>query len=183
MKKFIGKKTVLLGTLILALGVAVYLNYFFGTDAGLFPTGNDITSQQPEEDKTLGDAINVNTDPAKPTAEEYFKQARDSRKTAREEAVATVKDLLGDVKATEEQKKTATAEVIAITKAIEQESNIENLIKAKGYAECVVYIAGDSCNVVVQSGDLTVQDTAKISQIVTSQADIAAQNIHIVTVK
>ncbi|MBQ9964327.1 MAG: SpoIIIAH-like family protein [Clostridia bacterium] len=183
MKKFIGKKAVLLGTLILALGVAVYLNYFFGTDAGLFPTDGNLSTEQPDDDKTLGEAINVNTDAQKPTAEEYFKQARDSRETARDEAVATVKDLLNDVKATEEQKQTATAEAIAIVKAIEQENAIENLIKAKGYTDCVVYIDKNNCDVVVQSGDLTVQDTAKISQIVTSQADISAQNIHIVTVK
>ncbi len=183
MKKFIGKKAVLLGTLVLALGVAVYLNYFFGTDTGLFPTDGNLTTEQPEDNKTLGDAINVNTDPTKPTAEEYFAQARNSRETARNEAVDTVKELLGDVKATEEQKQAATASAIAIAKAIEQESKIESLIKAKGFTDCVVYIAEENCNVVVQSEDLTVQDTAKISQIVTSQADIAAQNIHIVPVK
>ncbi len=183
MKKFIGKKAVLLGTLILALGVAVYLNYFFGADTGLIPSGDGTTTEQPEDDKTLGEAINVNTGTAAPTAEEYFKQARESRESAREEAVATVKDLLGDVKATDEQKQAVTAEVIAMTKAIEQESKIESLIKAKGYSDCVVYIAEDTCNVVVQSDSLTVQDTAKISQVVTSQADISAQNIHIVTVK
>ena len=183
MKTFLGKKTVLLGTLILALGVAVYLNYFFGTDTGLLSSSGGISTEQSNDDKTLGEAINVNTEPSKLTATEYFAQARANRETAREEAVATVKDLLSDVKATDEQKQTATAEVIAITKAIEQESDIESLIKAKGYTDCVVYIAKDACNVVVQSDSLTVQDTAKISQVVTSQADILAQNIHIVTVK
>lgn len=183
MKKFLGKKTVLLGTLILALGVAIYLNYFFAEG----PTGilgnNGIQTEEPNDDKTLGEALNVNGTPNVPTASAYFEQARESRKTSREEAVQTVKELLSDVKATDAQKQTATAEVIAITKAIEQESNIESIIKAKGFADCVVYIADGACSVVVQADGLTVQDTAKISQAVTSQADILAQNINIVTVK
>ena len=183
MKKFLGKKTVLLGTLLLALGVAIYLNYFFADGTAGIMNNSNTQTEQPNDDKTLGEAINVNGGTDTPTAEEYFKQARESREAAREEAVQTVKDLLSDVKVTDEQKQTATAEVIAITKAIEQESNIESLIKAKGFSDCVVYIADDSCSVVVQSDSLTVQDTAKISQVVTSQADISAQNINIVTVK
>ena len=182
MKQFLGKKTVLLGTLVLALGVAIYLNYFFMPNtSGILDDSTQ--TEQPNDDKTLGEAINVNGTTDQPTAAEYFEQARKSRKDSREEAVQTVKELLSDVKATDAQKQTATAEVIAITKAIEQESNIESLIKAKGFADCVVYIADGACSVVVQSDSLTVQDTAKISQVVTSQADILAQNINIVTVK
>ncbi len=183
MKTFTGKKTVLLGTLVVAPGVAVYLNYFFaGTPT--VPVGNNgIQSEQTDNDKTLGEALNVNGDASKQTAAEYFKQARESRASSREEAVQTAKELLSDVKATEEQKKTVTAEVIAITKAIEQENSIESLLKAKGFADCVAYLADGGCSVVVQSDSLTVQDTAKISQVVTSQANIPAEKINIVTVK
>lgn len=182
MKKFLGKKTVLLGTLVLALGAAIYLNYFFADGTNGIVNNSNTQTEQPNEDKTLGEAINVNGATDTPAAE-YFEQARESREAAREEAVQMVKDVLNDVKASDEQKQTVTAEVIAISKSIEQESNIESLIKAKGFADCVVYITEDACSVVVQSDSLTVQDTAKISQVVTSQADILAQNINIVTVK
>lgn len=173
MKKFFGKKQLLLGTLIVALGMAVYLNYYFAGSSGLM----DTTPQVP--DKNLGDALNVNTSPEK---ENYFEQARESREAAREEATETVKELLSDVKATEEQKLQATQQAMAITKAIEQESKIESLIKAKGYADCVVYIEGEQCSIVVSAESLNVQDTAKISQAVTSQSHISAQNINIITV-
>ncbi len=178
MKKFFGKKQLLLGTLVVALGMAVYLNYYFAqSPSGLL----DTTPQQQESDKNLGDALNVNTSPDE--AADYFVQARENRERSREEATETVKELLNDVKATAEQKDTATAQVIAMTKAMDQESKIENLIKAKGYADCVVYIEGDKCSVVVSAESLTVQDTAKISQAVTAQSDILAQNINILTVK
>ncbi len=175
MKKVFGKKQLLLGTLIVALGLAVYLNYYFAQS----PSG--LLSDPPthQTDKNLGDALNVNTTPEK---ENYFEQARQSRAAAREEAVATVKELLEGVKSTEEQKAEAAVQALAITKAIEQESKIENLVKAKGFADCVVYIEGDSCSIVVSADSLTVQDTAKISQVVTSQSSISAQKINIITV-
>lgn len=177
MKKLFGKKQLLLGTLIVALGLAVYLNYYFaGSTSGLI---SDTPTHQTDGNKNLGEALNVNTTPEQGN---YFEQARQSRTAAREEAVATVKELLDGVKATEEQKAEATAQAVAITKAIEQESKIENLIKAKGFADCVVYIEGDACSIVVSAESLTVQDTAKISQVVTSQSAISAQKINIITV-
>lgn len=176
MKKWFGKKQLLLGTLVLALGMAVYLNYYFAqSSTGLLDTD---FSKQEEQDKNLGDALNVNGQPTL----SYFEQARASREAAREEAVQTVKELLGSVKATEEQQAAATEQAVAITKAIEQESKIESLIKAKGFADCVVYIENENCSIVVSAESLTVQDTAKISQVVTAQSDIPAQNINIVTV-
>ncbi len=180
MKKFFGKKQLLLGTLVVALGMAVYLNYYLAqSPTGLLDSG---VRQEENDDKTLGDALNVNTTPDSGSSA-YFAQARASRQSAREEMTETVKELLNDVKATEEQKAAATEQVLAITKAIEQESKIESLIKAKGFADCVVYIEGQNCSVVVDADSLTPQDTAKISQAVTAQSGILTQNINIVTVK
>lgn len=176
MKTQFKRRAAVLATLVVALGIAVYLNYYFAD------SGKNLMPNPPSDDKTLGDALNVNGTVTEPTTD-YFAEARKNRETAREEALEIAKDLLNDVKATEEQKKTVTAEIIAITKAVEQESDIESLLKAKGYTDCVVYLAQDTCNVVVKSEGLTVQDTAKISQVVTSQANISAQKINIVPVK
>lgn len=181
MGKFFGKKQVLLGTLVVALGVAVYLNYYFADAPADIPTGNtQPTTQSTASDKELGEAINVNGQVDTATA--YFEEARENRERSRDEATELVKDVLNDVKATDEQKQTATAQIAVMAKAIQQESKIEELVKAKGFADCIVYIEGDQCSIVVRSDGLSVQDTAKISQIVTSQSNISAQNINIVTV-
>ena len=181
MKKFFGKKQLLLGTLIVALGMAVYLNYYFAqSPSGLLDTGN-YSQQQQNDDKTLGDALSVNATPDSESS--YFAQARASRQSAREEMTEAVQELLNNVKATDEQKAAATEQALAITKAIEQESKIESLIKATGFSDCVVYIEGENCSVVVSAESLTAQDTAKISQAVTAQSGVLAQNINIVTVK
>ena len=176
MKKWYGKKQLLVGTLVVALGMAVYLNYYFAeSPSGLLDTSG---TKQEQSDKHLGEALNVNTTPKN----DYFTQARANRDAARAEVTEMVKELLSDVKATDEQKAAATAQAVTMAKAIEQESKIESLVKAKGFADCVVYIEGTNCSIVVSAESLTVQDTAKISQVVTSQSGILAQNINIVTV-
>lgn len=62
----------------------------------------------------------------------------------------------------------------------EQESkNRKPFIKAKGFADCVVYIEGENCNVVVKADSLQPQQTIQITEIVTAQSKIVAQNIKI----
>lgn len=182
MAKFFGKKNLLLGTLVVALGVAVYLNYYFADQTLLLPNTDNPTTQSTAPDKELGDAMNVNSNNVS-TGVTYFNEAKANRQKSREEATALIKEVLNDVKATDEQKEAVAIQVAAMAKAVEQESKVEELIKAKGYTDCVVYIEDDRCSVVVQSDGLTVQDTAKISQIVTAQTDIFAQNINIIAVK
>lgn len=190
MSGFFGKKQVLLATLVVALGLAVYLNYYFANQTPDV-SANAGTS---DTDKNLGDAQYVNNGSTVTTdgetaatttgdPEDYFVQARLNRENARQEALDIIKDTLNDVKATDEMKAQATAKIEAVTAALEQESKIESLIKAKGFADCVVYIEGENCSVVVRSEGLQIQDTVQITEIITSQSDIVAQNISIVPVK
>ncbi len=178
MAKFFGKKQVVLGTLIVALGVAVYLNYYFSDGTFVTPSTQNSTTHSTAPDNALGNAMNVNS-----SATAYFEQARENREDAREEAVEMVKDILNDVKITDAEKAAAAVQVAQIAKAIEQESKIEELIKAKGFADCLVFIEDDKCSVVVKIEELTAQDAAKISQLVTAQSDVLAQNINIMAVK
>ena len=182
MAKFFGKKQVVLGALVVALGAAVYLNYYLAQQPIGTPDANTPTTQTTVPDKELGEAINVNSGTTQ-TAQQYFEEARKNRETSREEATELVKEVLNDVKASDEQKQAVVLQVAAMAKAIEQESKIEELVKAKGFAECIAYIEGDRCSLVVQSEQLSVQDTAKISQVVMAQSGISAENINIVSVK
>lgn len=108
-----------------------------------------------------------------------FRQARKNREEARAQSLDLIKDMMNDVKATDEIKKEALAKTEEVAAAIEQESKIESLIKAKGFADCVVYIEGENCNVVVKADSLQPQQTIQITEIVTAQSKIVAQNIKI----
>ena len=185
MSKIFGKKQVLLATLIVALGVAVYLNYYFSVKSPAVETGGNASTVSRD---ALGDAQYVNGSSTSLPGEEsdpndYFTAARGNREAAREEALELIKEMMNDVKATDEIKNQALAKTEAIAAAIEQESKIESLIKAKGFEDCVVYIEGENCNVVVKAESLQPQQTLQITEIVTAQSKIVAQNIKISNVK
>ena len=185
MTHIFGKKQVLLATLIVALGLAVYLNYYFSTQSpDVLGTNASTVSKD-----NLGDAQYVNGSAVSEVPgdssedpNDYFSQARVNRENARAEALDVIKDMMNDVKATDEIKKEAADKAAAVAAAIEQESKIESLIKAKGFADCVVYIEGENCNVVVKSEGLKPQESVQITEIVTTQSNIVAQNISIGTV-
>ena len=66
-----------------------------------------------------------------------------------------------------------------MAKVIENESNIETLIKAKGFEECVAVINGEKANVIVKSEGLQPNDLSQILEIVYLQAGILPENVTI----
>ncbi|HIW73474.1 MAG TPA: SpoIIIAH-like family protein [Firmicutes bacterium] len=193
MSGIFGKKQILLAVLVVALGVAVYLNYYFSSQNP--PVADVDASTSTSGSKNLGDAqyvINGSTttppEGGEGTAttaadpDDYFTQARLNRENARDEALDILRDLMNDVKASEETQQQALSEAAAIAEAVEQESKIESLVKAKGFSDCVAYIADDACNIVVRSDGMTPQEALQITEIVTAQSNVVAQNVKIVTV-
>ena len=192
MSGIFGKKQVLLAVLVVALGVAVYLNYYFSAQNPPVADANASTSSS----KNLGDAqyVNNGSTTTPPTGGEssaaattgdpndYFVQARLNRENARQEALDIIRDLMNDVKASEQTQQDALAKAAAIAAAVEQESKIESLVKAKGFSDCVAYIEEDACNIVVRSADLKAAQALQITEIVTARSNIVAQNVKIVTV-
>ena len=203
MKKFFQKKQWMTVSLVAALGVAVYLNYYFTQETSLSATGSpDVsdTTSATEKDEPLGNAALVGTTVSDVSKEEtpsegavtstpedtvspddYFKAARTSRTAAREEAVRLLDELLGNPQTGEQEKASATQQASAIASNILQESNIENLILAKGFSDCVVFISEDTCQVVVDASQLQAQESAQILEIVQLQTNIPAKNVKIST--
>ncbi len=210
MKKLLQKKQWMMLSLVAALGVAVYLNYYFTKDPLLQsdPAGAGVTASQPDDgERKLGETSYVgqetgesgapaDTLPAqgKPGESEskpagadtsgsnYFDTARSTRTKAREEAVRTLEDTLGGATATAEQKAAAQKQATAVAENILKESNIENLITAKGFADCVAFIEEGSCTVVVASGELNPQQSLQIMEIVMGQTGLPAKNVQITAV-
>lgn len=181
MKKFTFKKQALVLTLVAALGVAVYLNYYFSdhavsTDGGTLGEAVFVDDANAEKSETNGEAVAVDA------KVDYFAQARKNREQARDEAVDIIKDIAADLKADGAAEK-VLQQTTALTAAITQESKIEALIKAKGFEDCVAYIAQDGCSVVVKADNLTGAQTLQISEIVTAQSQIPAQKINIMATK
>ncbi len=116
-------------------------------------------------------------------ADDYFAQARLERTSSRDEAVATLQSIMGGGDRTEDELVTDAIAAVETSKMIESESNIESLIKSQGYADCIVYLDGDSAKVVVKTEGLDSAQAAAIKEAILGEVTLPAENIRIFEVK
>lgn len=191
MNMILGKKQIILASLVLALGIAVYLNYRFANTDMNFVTSSQVAAETPVEnygDAKFVDNKEVTTTTTKGTPEaamtaEYFSEAKLTRTKTRDEAVGALKVMLADAKLETEQKADLTLQAAALAKSIETEGKIENLIKAKGFTECMVYCDTSKVDVIVKSVDLLDSDVVQIRDIILDETQVPVENISIVPVK
>ena len=177
----INKKHIILACLTLLLGISVYVNYALTQNTTLKPTevfdGIDV-------DSAYGEVKYVNgAEYSEYSSDDYFAQARIDKMTSRDEAVETLKMMLGGGDVTDEEIATYTESALTLSAMIESESTIENLIKASGFDDCVVYLDEDTASIVVKSDGLTASDAAPIKDILLSEVSVLAENIRIFEVK
>ena len=161
-KKLNQKMTLL--TLVVALGVAVYLNWEYAksTDlaldaaeanapvsTGVVTDALAVDGEVETGDKNYGEAQLVSV--GEPTGEEFFEQARLTRTKTRDEALDTLQKSLKSAKLSDEEKEELTARLTATIDHITAESDIESLVKAKGFVDCVAFIDGDAVDVTVMT--------------------------------
>ena len=188
--------------LALALGGAVYLNYSFSqsvpetvsTAASAQTTAleeesvavlDPLTGQEvAETGKNYGEAQLVSV--SRDSGTEFFEAARLARTKARDEALDALKKSLKNAQLTDEEKTALTEQLNAQVNNITVESALETLIKAKGFADCVVMLDGDKVNVTVMTENdaLTADEVTRIRDVVLSQLKgCKAQDITVVEVK
>ncbi len=178
-KKMAGfKRGVLLGVLVVALGLAVYCNWSLGERQNA-PTATDAAGGS-----LPGQAVYVNAGAASaPAADDYFTKTRAEREEAREKATAALKKIAENVKSDPEAAKNAAEQAAAIARSRETESNIEALVRAKGFAECVAVLGEKNVSVVVKTDGLLASDTLQIQEIVQQASGISPENITIIEAK
>ena len=172
-KKNWKRPAVVLAVLVL-VGASVYLNWRYADNVA-------------ETDKILGQAtlVNENGEGVSVTNDaaenDYFATARLSRKQARDSAISMLQEEEIDENATEDVCNEASQTLQVLAGYTVAESQIENLVTAKGYADCVVFMGSDSCSVVVASGEegLTATDVARIKDIVINETQYTAGQIKI----
>ena len=189
-----GKRQLVLSALIVALGAAVYLNWQFmdhdslmATDAVVSTSGHELGEAQlanvPVSGSSNSNSSAQSENKIGTMSSDYFSEARLSRQKSRDQAVELLEKTISDAKSNEAAKKDAVAKEAAISQNIIKESNIENLIKAKGFSDCVVFIQNSECSVVVKMKDSSPNNATVIKDIVEGQSGIKCDKIKIVEVK
>ena len=112
----------------------------------------------------------------------YFSTARLNRQQARDNALSLLQEAAKDEKADQTAVDEANASIQTMANATVTEAQIENLITAKGYTDCVAFLGEDSISVVVSALDngMTDADAARIGEIVMEQTGLKADQIKII---
>ena len=167
---------------------AVYLNWNY--------------EQQTQAGKTLGQSTMVNGQTEDPllsggaeqtaqiapqnggTEENYFAAARLNRQQARDSALSLLRDAADREDADETVKNQVNDTIQTMADYTITEAQIENLVTAKGYTDCVAFIGEDAISLAVAApeGGLTQADTARIVDVVQQTASFTTGQIKIIEV-
>lgn len=183
------------GVIGLMLCVAVYLNwsYFQSPDtltiadqAAAEATGSiygavtavDHTETADSEETKNNEKTSESADT---NQTDYFAQARLSRETARDEALAMLRETVSSDSASEDSKKQASEKITQIAGNTVKEERLESQLKSKGYTDAVVYISDETISVIVSSpkGGLNASSTAAISDMVLSETGAQASMLRV----
>ena len=172
------KKHLLTATLAMALGAAVFVNWYYSKPAAK-PTADTVQTTRAQETENLGDAQYVSATTAK-AGEETLAGFKLKRDTAHDEAVETLNSVIKDSKSVSEAVKDSTAALSRLSSDIKTEADLENLITAKISKDCVVIIDSGVCQVIVPKGTLNDNVSLQIKELVVNQAKISSKNVTII---
>ena len=176
------KRNAVVATVLLFVCAAAYLNWKYASnvaEAGTKILGettlvsgseSDTAAGTEDEGAVYGEAAN------------YFATARLTRQQARDNAKTLLEEAAAQENADQETLNQASAGIQVLASYTMREAQIENLVTAKGYDECVAFMGADSISVVVDNDgvELTAEDVAKITDIAKTETGYRADQIKIV---
>ena len=158
MRKESWRKNAVVLTVLVLVGAAVVINWKFS------PPAEDVSGAVSGEEsgqKLLGQSTLVSgeEDSSAPEGEDavytgtdYFASARLTRQQARDSAIELLRQAAAEEGAAESAATEASEGIQALAAYTLAEAQIENLVTAKGYADCVAFMGEDSISVVVSTG-------------------------------
>jgi len=181
------RRQLLLATLVIALGAAVFVNWYYtrvpAQEANGSTSAAEISEKQSttaESERNLGDAQYVNANTQEVMKQEYFASAKLRRGTAHEQAKQELQKIINDKNADKAAVDNANRALADIAAAIKTEADLETLISAKLGSECIVILSGDSAQVVLGQNDPDAQSILQVQEMVMKQTKLPAEKITII---
>ena len=184
------KKNLVAAAVLVTVCAGIYVNWLYTEENAAVSLAETLDAEKVMSDETLilsedmaaiagGEAVDT-------TATDYFSAVRLSRQQARDSAVNLLQDAMAYSAAGESTKDMESAmELEDIVQTALIEAQIESLIIAKGYADCVAYMSTEGISVAVSApeGGLQQEDVAVIADIVMTQSEYDMDDIRVVEVQ
>ena len=177
------KKNLLAASVLLVVCAGIYMNWTYSNAQNV----SDLTDKLDAQKVLSEDGLVLNLDNAieegENTITDYFAAVRLSRQEARDGAVNLLQEAMAYGDESESEKSNAQLEQIVQTALTE--AQIESLIIAKGYADCVAYMSDEGISVAVAApeGGIQQADVAVIADIVITQTGFGMEDIRVVEVQ
>lgn len=178
----IWKKNLVAAALLVTVCIGIYANWSYTQDQRALDLTETLNEEKLLSEDLLVMADGEATDAAETTATDYFAAVRLSRQEARDSAVTMLQEAMAY--SDDGVENTSNDALEGIVQIALCEAQIESLVVAKGYADCVAYIAEDGISVAVAApeGGLQQADVAVIADIVMNQSDYGLDKIRVVEV-
>lgn len=184
MKK-IEKRHLVLGTLVIALSAAVYLNWQFGVSDNVSQTSKELgaakfvnATTSTEETSTFDEAMQTSNMTSE--QQQYFANAKNQRDQTQAEIIETANSVLQNENSSQEQVSASVESINQLLKTFTYQDSVESILKAKGFSQCLCYISEKGCSVIVLKEEMNETSAIMIKDAVNSQVDISFENISIV---
>lgn len=181
------KRNLTVLTVVLFVAAAVYFNWSYNNQFGRADADMVMAEDTRMRQEGIQPEASPGTEPTdkETAASDYFSEARLTRQQSRDEALNLLESATSAEGASQETIDSAMTAISAMATDSMTETRIENLLLAKGYSDCVVYITGDGVSVAVPSPEegLSAAQVAAITDTITSDTEFTASQLKIVEVK
>jgi len=175
------KKNLMAAAVLVTVCAGIYLNWLYTDEQASGDLTDTLDADKVMSTDTLvmsGDDLTGET-----TVTDYFAAVRLSRQQARDSAVTLIQEAMSYSADPEAAQNNEQLEEIVQSALCE--AQIESLVIAKGYADCVAYISEEGISVAVATpeGGLQQADVAVIADIILSQSDFTMEQIRVIEVQ
>lgn len=178
------KKNLMAVAILLTVCSGIYLNWVYsgGKDTQNLEQTLNADKVMSDDMLLLGDKDKVETNNNSNTATNYFAAVRLSRQEARDSAVSLLQEAMAY--GSQKQVEQSNAQLEEIIEDALCEAQIESLVIAKGYKDCVAYVTENGISVAVAApeGGLQQADVAVIADVVMSQSEFTLNDIRVIEV-
>lgn len=173
------KRNITIAAVLLCLCAAVYLNWSYNQRAADDVMADaELANAKSQEEMAVGNEADA-------LVSDYFAQARLTRQQSRDEAISLLEAAATSEAASQETIDSAVSTIAVMANYSMLETQIENLLLAKNFAECVAFISAEGVTLAVPApaDGLLAEDVAKITDAVIAETDFNATQIKIIEVK
>ncbi len=175
------KKNLTAAAVLLVVCVGIYMNWMYSNDKNVANLDDTLDADKVMSDDNLMLEVDGVLDAVEDTISDYFAAVRLSRQQARDSALEELQEAM----AYDDPNGTSAAKLEEIVNLALCEAQIESLIIAKGYTDCVAYISDGGISVAVATPENGMQqsDVAVIADIVMTQTEFDYADIRVVEVQ